>query len=264
MLYLNKKYITCFLAYLFPLIICQANITTISRNNSKTIKESGDSLYRAGKYRNAISVYSSILKQEGISPDIYYNLGNCYYRINDIPNAILHYERALKLDPADSDVRYNLSIAREKIPDKNVVHYDTFISAWWNSIANLFDLTTLKIISFLSFTLLLVIELLVRSDQLHSLKKTLRYCEYICLTICILSNLAAFQQYHNIVKSNGAIVMVEHVSIKSSPTDVSTDLFVLHSGSRIEITDNSMMEWCRVKYDDAKQGWIKKNNIEII
>lgn len=245
-------------------MICQANITIPSQNNPAAMKESGDSLYREGKYRDAIAVYSSIIKQKGISPDIYYNLGNCYYRINDIPHAILHYERALKLAPADGDVRYNLSIARKKIQDKNAVQYDTFISAWWNSLANLFDLTTLKIISFLSFLLFLVIELLVRYDILKSLKRICRCCEYICLIICILSNLAAFQQYHNIVNNNGAIVMSEHVSIKSSPTDVSTDLFVLHSGTRLEITDNSMKEWCRVKYDEVKQGWIKKNNIEII
>ena len=54
-------------------------------------------LYANEKYEQAIILYDSIINQETESPEVYYNLGNCYYKLQDWANAIWHYEKSLKL-----------------------------------------------------------------------------------------------------------------------------------------------------------------------
>ena len=72
--------------------------------------------YTKEDYAKAIELYEGILKSNGESAAVYYNLGNAYYKAGKIAPAILHYERCLLLDPGDSDARFNLQMARQKNP----------------------------------------------------------------------------------------------------------------------------------------------------
>jgi SH3-like domain-containing protein len=54
------------------------------------------------------------------------------------------------------------------------------------------------------------------------------------------------------------------VAVKSSPSEKSTDLFLIHEGSKVEIVDSSMSEWIEVKFEEGKQGWIPVSAAEII
>ncbi len=60
--------------------------------------------YTKEDYAKAIELYEGILKSNGESAAVYYNLGNTYYKAGKIAPAILNYERCLLLDPGDSDV----------------------------------------------------------------------------------------------------------------------------------------------------------------
>ena len=88
-------------------------------------KTDADSLYAAEHYQQAAQCYESVLKN-GVSADLYYNLGNCYYRMDDMTRAVLNYERALLLSPGDRDVRLNLQMARSKTIDKIVPESEMF------------------------------------------------------------------------------------------------------------------------------------------
>jgi SH3-like domain-containing protein len=58
--------------------------------------------------------------------------------------------------------------------------------------------------------------------------------------------------------------MTTSVPVKSTPSKNGTDLFILHEGTRVTITDNSMKDWKEIRVDDGKEGWIETNKIEII
>ena len=49
---------------------------------SATTKQEADMAYKHGSYQEAIKMYEELLKQ-GVSADLYYNLGNAYYRTDD-------------------------------------------------------------------------------------------------------------------------------------------------------------------------------------
>ena len=68
------------------------------------------------------------------------------------------------------------------------------------------------------------------------------------------------QQEHH----RGAIIMSSAVSVKSTPAQNGTDLFILHEGTRVDIIDDQMQQWRQVRVADGKEGWIESQKIETI
>ena len=62
---------------------------------------------------------------------------------------------------------------------------------------------------------------------------------------------------------DNAIVMVPVSNIKSAPNATGNNLFILHEGSKVEILEQAG-KWCRVEISDGRQGWMQKNDVEVI
>ena len=61
-----------------------------------------------------------------------------------------------------------------------------------------------------------------------------------------------------------AVVMKTVTSVKSSPSSgSSTDLFILHEGTKVKVLDGEGA-WTNVSLSDGRQGWMKTDDIEII
>ena len=103
---------------------------------SAVTKAEADSSYVRQHYQEAIKQYEALLK-EGVSADLYYNLGNAYYRSDNFTWAIINYERALLLSPGDKDIRHNLQLARQKTTDKLSPSADFFLVTWYRSLVNI-------------------------------------------------------------------------------------------------------------------------------
>ena len=102
-------------------------------------KVQADSAYAAEKYKEAIPIYTALLKK-GEHADIYYNLGNCYYKTDRLALAILNYERAALLDPGNSDVRFNLELARSKTIDKITPESEMFFVTWYKNVIDMMSM----------------------------------------------------------------------------------------------------------------------------
>ena len=89
----------------------QADITIEATENAAVTKSDADDAYEMKHYDKAISIYEALIKEEGATKQLYYNLGNAYFRANEIGKSILNYERALRLDPTDEDAKANLEFA---------------------------------------------------------------------------------------------------------------------------------------------------------
>ncbi|MCR5313298.1 MAG: tetratricopeptide repeat protein [Bacteroidaceae bacterium] len=242
-------YIFCFLLYL----------PTIAQTKTKA-----DELYGKEKYEEAAKLYERILDKEGVAAEVYYNLGNCYYKMDEIPRAVLNYERALLLSPGDGDIRANLVLARSKTIDKSTPPSEMFFVTWWKSLVNSMSMTAWTVIAIISFVLLLVGILMYFFMSSLTLRKTGVYGSIVMLVVVVLANIAAYSQNDLLLNRNTAIVMEAAVSVKSSPSDGSTDLFVIHEGSKVQILDNSMKGWVEVKFEEGKQGWVPKSSVEVI
>ena len=57
--------------------------------------------------------------------------------------------------------------------------------------------------------------------------------------------------------------MSASVSVKSSPDKASTDLFVLHEGTKVR-TVSELGDWREIVIADGKKGWVEARTIETI
>lgn len=230
---------------------------------SAMTKAEADSAYMRGQYQQAIRGYETLLKQ-GASADLYYNLGNAYYRTEDITRAVLNYERALLFSPGDSDIRFNLQIARSKTIDKIVPESEMFFITWYHSIVNLMSVDGWARMALGSLALVIVLLLVYLFSERVWLRKIGFFGGLFLLVLFVLSNIFAWQQKQSLLYRKGAIVMSPSVAVKSTPARNGTDLFILHEGTKVSITDGSMKGWKEIRVADGKEGWIESNKIEEI
>lgn len=226
------------------------------------IKEA-ETAYTQENYNKAIELYEDILKNNGASAEIYYNLGNAYYKSNQIAPAILNYERALLLDPGDGDIRFNLQMAKEKTVDKIEPLGEFFLVKWIDSIQNMGSADSWAILAIISFLLLIFCLLLFFFSRWIRMKKVGFYLGIICLLIVIFANIFARNQKNEIVNRTHAIVFSPTVTVKSSPDISGTDLFILHEGTKVFLK-SSLGDWKEIELEDGNVGWMPGKDIEII
>ncbi len=226
-------------------------------------KNNADTEYQKGNYQQAIRDYEEILKN-GESAEIYFNLGNAYYRTDNITKAVLNYERARLLSPGDNDINFNLQFARSKTIDKITPQSEMFFITWYKSLVNFTSVDNWAKTGILCIVMALLLVLLYLFGPQLMLRKIGFFGGLAFFVIFLLSNLFAFQQKQALDNRTGAIIISPSVNIKKTPAKNSTDQFVLHEGTRVDIIDKGMTDWRCIRVGDGREGWIETKAIEEI
>ena len=226
-------------------------------------KQNADDEYAKGNYQQAIKDYQEILKT-GVSSEIYYNLGNAYYRTDNITQALLAYERALQLSPGDNDIRFNLQYAQSKTIDKITPETEMFFVTWYHSLVNFTSVDRWANTAIVSIVMALLLILVFLFAPQMLARKSGFYGSAAFLLLFAFANLFAFQQKHELETKQGAIVIAPTVNVKKTPAASGTDVFVIHEGTRVDITDRGMKQWRGIKLADGREGWLKTSQIEEI
>ena len=226
-------------------------------------KQEADSAYVQEHYQQAIKDYEALLKQ-GVSADIYYNLGNAYYRMDNITKAVLNYERALLLSPGDKDIRFNLQMARSKTIDKITPESEMFFVTWYRSLVNMQSVDAWARLALIALVVAIILALAYLFADAVWLRKVGFFGGLLFLVIFFVSNLFGWQQQRGLVHRSGAIIIKSAVNVKSTPSKNGTDLFILHEGTKVNITDDSMKDWKEIRVADGKEGWLETSEIEVI
>jgi len=225
--------------------------------------QSANAAYAKGDFAKAIELYEAALKEKGESATIYYNLGNSYYKANKIAPSILNYERALLLDPGNSDIRFNLEMAKLKTVDKIEPVGEFFLTSWFHSVQNLWDTDTWSIFAIVCFILLIGCLFLFFFSRKILIKRLSFYAGICLLVLVIFGNIFAYDQNKTLTERNSAIIFVPTTTIKSSPADSGTDLFILHEGTKITVK-SKIGGWNEIETADGNVGWIKSEEIVVI
>ena len=230
----------------------------------ETTKAQADSAYINNDYANAVYLYEDILANQGESADIYYNLGNSYYKMENIAKAILNYEKALMLNPGNGDIRFNLELAQSKTVDKVTPMSEVFLVTWMKSLTNTMSEQGWSKLAIASFILTLLGLVLYFFSKKIAMKK-IGFISTLCLMlVCILANVFASSQKSKAQSHSSAIIMEPSVTVKSTPNEGGTELFILHEGRKVMIKDNTMREWKEIQLEDGNAGWVPASVIEII
>ncbi len=239
------------------------NHTAESVTPAQYTLEDAATAYSQGQYNKSAEIYEQLLKTKGESSEIYYNIGNCYYKLNKTASAILNYERALLLSPGDGDTRFNLEVAKLKTTDRINPVGNFFLVDWFQAIQNTFSTNQWSYIGIICFILFIGCLILFFFSRKILMKKAGFYVGIGLLVITISSNIFSYNQKKKLTNRNTAIILASTVTIKSSPDNSGTDLFVLHEGVKVEIK-SKLGGWSEIEIADGNVGWIKSDDIEII
>ena len=253
---------------LLTIVLSCSAITNVSVNAS-IIKSNRDAIvaankaYAKGNFQQAASCYTELLKTEK-SAELYYNLGNCEYRLGNITQSIIAYERALRLNPSDRDTRYNLQFLRSKTIDRVVSVDEMFFVTWYHSLQNFLSIDAWATLAIISFVFALVFMLVYLLGRQIVLRKVGFFGGTILFVLFLVSILFACQRKAALSEHDIAIVLSPTLNVKATPSESSSDAFVLHEGTSLTITDRSMNKWYGVRLDDGTEGWIPKQSVEVI
>jgi tetratricopeptide (TPR) repeat protein len=245
------------------LIFSVSTVLYLNAQEADSLFQKGNDLYAKGQYQDAIDIYENIISLGYESPEIYLNTGNSYYKQNIIARAILNYEKALMLAPNDNDIKYNLELVNRLVIDKIEVLPVFFITGWIKSIRNLFSSDFWAIVSLSAFIIALIFISIFLYSRNLSLKKISFWLGFFIILLSAISYIFSNQQKQKILSGNTAIVMNPSVTVKSSPDDSGTDLFVIHEGTKVSI-DDQISEWKEIKLSDGSKGWLKAEDLEVI
>ena len=221
--------------------------------------EQANNFYAAEKYEEAIQLYDSI-QQNGLhSEELFYNIGNAYYKLQNWPNCILYYEKTLKLDANHEDALHNLELAQLKIVDKIDPIPSLFFERWLDNLTLLLPFESWAILSLILLWTTLILFVLKKMTNMNLSNHT-----FILLIIfSAFAFVFANNQFKQKTMQKSAIIFSSSVVIKSAPTFSANDLFSLHAGSKIAITDQ-IGNWIHIKIANGNKGWILKENCKEI
>lgn len=248
-------------SYSFIWILAFFLLTSVSA--SAITKQNADAEYQKGNYQQAIKDYEDLLKN-GVSSDIYYNLGNAYYRTDNITKSVLAFERAHLLSPGDKDINFNLQFVRGKTIDKITPVSEMFFVTWYKALVNCTSVDSWAKTGIIAIIIALVLALVYLFAPQIYLRKMGFLGGIFFLVIFLFCNVFAYQQKEVLLNRTGAIVVAPTVNVKNTPAKSSSDQFVIHEGTRVDITDKSMDDWRGVRLADGRTGWVETKQIEEI
>mgnify|MGYP001350984194 FL=1 len=223
--------------YLFISLTSLANDTIFSNANK---------LYSESKYIEACKLYMQIIEQGNESAELYFNIGNCYYRTNDWANAIWFFEKSLQLKKK-KETQKNLELTRLNTVDKIETLPDLFYKKWWINFINIFSTKNWQLISIISIWIVCILFFIISKTKIIYFFTI----PILCLFITHSSNKIDSKKY--------GILYSQNITVKNAPSDNGTNLFSLHSGSKIEIIDE-VGEWIKIKIANGNIGWITKKH----
>lgn len=243
--------------------ILLALLFTVNLFAQEDLLRKANELYTQEKFAEAIDVYNQLLETNLESPEVYFNLGNAYYKTNQFPKAILNYERAKLLAPDDEDINFNLQVANQRVVDAIDELPGIFITRWWNSLVNGQTTDTWALISIIAFVLFLTLAGLYFFARSGDIRRIAFWSAWVLFVVSMLTWSFASTQKSRLIDHDFAIVMQPTVTVKSSPSENGTNLFVIHEGLKVKVTDK-LGEWFEVKLANGNKGWLLNESVERI
>lgn len=256
--------------YIFALV---AFIGVIDPLNASSLAEQGDSAYTKENYKLAVELYNQAIQKDGVSTDLYYNLGNAYYRTGDLSSSILAYERALRLDPSNSDAKSNLDFVNTKIADKKG-ESGSFISNTIDSVACLFHSNIWAWLAVIFFALTVACGFVYVFGGIVLVKKIGFFGGIAMLLFSGVSIFFSFRSKAIATDDSQAIITAEATvlsTVPRAPLNREEEAMLLHEGTKVRIIrsialsgDSAGEIWHEVDVDNRHRAWINGNDIEKI
>lgn len=218
----------------------------------------GNQLYISAKFSDAVKTYEAILAKGFESFELYYNLGNALYKSNNITYAVLNYERALKLSPGNEDALFNLEMAKKQVVDNIDLLPEPGFLRWWHELISSRPADSWGTHSLLSFFLFLLLFALFLFATNSRNKQITFWFAVVAIVYSLITFSFGSSQRSKLVNHNSGVITERSVRMKGSPSETGTELFILHEGLSVQITDK-LGDWIEIRLADGNKGWVKES-----
>lgn len=218
----------------------------------------GVTLYESREYAAAAETFQRLAESGIHNGKLFYNIANAYLKDGRLGPAILWYERALRLSPADPDLRFNLDYARSLLEDEPAELSSPLLQVlfFWKDLLGVSAWQWLGICAGLVFWCLLA-----ATCFWH--KSALKPFLYGFLALALISTGTALYLKNASVFHPRAVILGKSVSVRSGFSEDTTELFVLHEGTRVAV-EKQTDGYLKIRYAEDKIGWVSDTMAEII
>lgn len=235
--------------------------TTFSQNEA--LFEKATVAYNEGEYSVAIDNYLEILKAGEHSASLYYNLGNCYYKLNQIAPSIYYYEKALLLDPGDKEIKNNLAYAQQMTIDAIEPLPESGLTRIYNSVIGLMTFDQWAYTAVVLVILFVLAYLAYYYLRYSSHKRIAFISSMFAIISATVAVVFAFVQYDHYNAEQPAIVFAEECAVKSEPNIRSSEVFILHEGTKVQVLEG-LEDYKKIELADGKIGWVLQDDIKML
>lgn len=237
--------------------------TLLSTAQNEKLFDQATTAYNAGEYKEAIGFYTDILNNGEHSAAVYFNLGNAHYKLNDIANSIYYYEKALLLSPNDKEIKTNLSYAENMTIDAVGTLPETGLSKLYKNITGKLTFDQWAYVAVGAMFLFVLLYIAFYNFNYSARKRWAFIGSLVALFFCIVAVVFAFIQQRDFEAKQPAIIFAEESIIKAEPNEASPQVFLLHAGTKVNVTE-SLNSWNKITLADGKTGWIRQQDLKLL
>ena len=245
----------------------------VKAETAATLSAKADSAYNSKNYTEAADLYKTIIKEYGVSSDIYYNLGNTYFRMGKIAQSVLAYERALKIDPSNKDARINLDFVNTTLEDKPEDN-SSILGKIHSEVIALMSPNAWAWTAFALFALIIGLIAIYLFLSNVTIRKVGFFGAMVLFIVLVYTTIVAYQSAAAIDNNDIAIVTTPSANLTPAPsakTDKTDKIVPVHEGTRLVIIDSvnaasndGAQLWYHVKVNNSTAAWIDASNVERI
>ena len=255
-------------------LVLQLVLPVNAKSQETSLFQTADSAYNADEFGMAIDFYQEILRTQGSSPQILYNLGNAYYRSGNTGMAVVSYERALRLDPSFKDAQFNLQFVQSKLVDRQRADNSVF-GTFLNKVLSCFTSNVWAWLGAVTFMCFIALVALYMYASPILLRKIGFFGSIAAFFLAVILIVIAWIGASRMSSHNQGVVTSPSVILSTSPRvprDRNEEVALLHEGSELRIIDSlttstdstNVRMWYKVEIDDDHKGWAPASSLEII
>jgi tetratricopeptide (TPR) repeat protein len=219
----------------------------------------GNDAYLHGNYDAAVAAYEELDREDVVSPDLFFNLGDAYFKKGSLGPAIWSFERAQALDPDDEDIRYNLQqsrkLAARQARDK--IEGEDRDPLWIRGVTALSPSaeTWVFLILYLGFFALLFARRRASDDARPALGAG---AAIIAVMALLAGSLLAGRFVLERVPFG--VVLPDELAVKEGADVNYKTGFQLHAGLRVRLLERDQ-DWLRIRLANGLEGWVRARDI---
>jgi tetratricopeptide (TPR) repeat protein len=219
----------------------------------------GNDAYLHGDYDAAVAAYEELDRQDVVSPDLFFNLGDAYFKKGALGPAIWAFERAAALDPDDDDVRYNLEQTRKLVARqaRDKIEGEDRDPLWIRAVTAFSPST--ETWTFLVVYLGLFAVLFARRRASEDARPALGATAAILAFATLIAG-AALAGRLVLARVPFGVVLPDSLAVKEGADANYKTGFRVHAGLRVRLLEHDQ-DWLRIRLANGLEGWVRGRDI---